>query len=93
MRGRFRIPFLRHPAKCAEVRELMSDYVDEEAGAAERRRVERHLRFCRPCGRVLANLRGTLERLGRLSDASPVAEAEEDEVAERIRARWRDGAP
>lgn len=93
MTPRLRLPFMRDPHDCEEVRELMSDYVDEELEPASKQRVEAHVGGCVRCRRVLANLRTTLDRLAHLSDhrAVDAAEPDEDErAAERISAGWRD---
>jgi anti-sigma factor RsiW len=44
----------------------LSDYLDEELSAPERRRVEEHVGMCPKCRRVLATLRKTLEALRSL---------------------------
>ncbi len=88
MTPRFRNPFKRNLRECEEVRALMSDYVDGDL-AEDRHRVQRHVRFCGPCGRVLANLHRTLGRLSRLSESPPPGVDDEQEVAERLRSSWR----
>ncbi len=89
MTPKLRNPLKRDLRKCEEVRGLMSDYVDGELADESRRRVERHVHFCRPCSRVLANLRRTLGRLSRLAQATPPEAEDAQEVAERIRNAWR----
>jgi len=92
MTSHLRNPFQRDLHTCEEVRALMSDYVDGELPAKGRRRVERHIVFCRPCRRVLANLRRTLAGLSRLAEhPSPQAE-DAAGVAERVRRAWRSRA-
>jgi predicted anti-sigma-YlaC factor YlaD len=83
---------MRNPRKCAEVRELMSDYLDDDASVEDRRRVHRHVRWCRPCRRVLGNLRLTLGRLSGLAELRPPAAEDEHEVGERVAASWRERA-
>ena len=75
------------PRKCEQVRGLMSEYADGELAAAERRQVERHVRFCPRCSTVLANLRLTLGRLRGLGEQPAPAE---DAVAERVLRGWRE---
>ena len=82
----------RGPRECAEVRELMSDYVDRELDAGSQTRVEGHVGFCPRCRQVLGNLRATLERVGLLSGTVPDAADDPDQVAERIARSWRDRA-
>ncbi len=84
-----RIPFLRDPRECEEVRARMTDYLDRDLDAAEHRRVERHVRFCPRCRRVLGNLRTTIDKLAGLGSTA-VAPELEDDAAERIARGWRD---
>lgn len=60
--------------RCRETRALMSDYVDGELDLPQARAVERHLRWCRNCRRLLANLSATVQGLGRLRDEPPPPE-------------------
>ncbi len=87
----FRRPMKPDPRECEEVRSLFSDYADGELGPEERRRVEDHVGFCPRCRQVLANLRHTLERLGRLGEA-PAAAPDPEGVGERLRRAWRERA-
>ena len=66
----------------------MSSYVEADLADSERRRVDRHVRFCPRCGTVLANLRHTMDRLGELGHAP--AWPDVDAVAEHVRSRWRE---
>jgi anti-sigma factor RsiW len=59
----------RRRERCQETRALMSDYLEGELERPQAAAVESHLRWCRQCRRVLANLRRTMEGLGRLNDA------------------------
>lgn len=52
------------------------------------RRVDRHVRFCPRCRRVLGNLRTTINRLAHLG--TPTEDALDDELLERIQCCWRD---
>jgi len=87
MAPRLRNPFKRDPHECEEARALMSDYELADEG---RRQVERHVRFCRQCGRVLGNLRRTLGRLARLSESPPPGSEDDEQVAERLRGSWHE---
>ncbi len=80
-----------NPRKCEETRALMSDYVDGELDADDRRRVERHVRFCHRCHAVLGNLRQTLGRLRGLQGSAHAGE-DPDAVAARIADSWRERA-
>lgn len=99
---RLRLPFLRDTDDCEEVRSLMTDYLDEDLEASAHGKVERHVRFCPPCRRVLSNLRTTIDRLAHLEPHEPEerdtpaeqdrdtpAEQDEDELVERLRRSWR----
>lgn len=63
--------------------ERLSDYLDQELGAAERARVDEHVGMCPQCRRVLATLRRTIAGLRSLggSDRPEVA----DRVIDRLR--------
>jgi anti-sigma factor RsiW len=60
--------------RCHETRALMSEYLDSELDQSHAAAVESHLRWCRSCRRVLANLRRTVDALGRLGDSEPPPE-------------------
>ena len=81
-----------NPSRCEHARSLMSDYVDGDLAPADRKRLERHVRFCDRCHTVLGNLRQTLGRLRRRQTADPPGAADADAVAERIGRAWRDQA-
>jgi len=68
----------------------MSDYVDGELGPAERKRLERHVRFCDRCYTVLGNLRQTLGRLRTLQASDPPGSVDADALVERIGRGWRE---
>jgi anti-sigma factor RsiW len=85
---RLMTPFI---GNCDEVREQLTDYVEGDIEVNARKRVDRHLHFCSACSQVLANLRYTLERLRRLG-AAPAGSTGEAELAQRLRARWRERA-
>jgi anti-sigma factor RsiW len=84
-----RIPFLRDPKECEEVRARMTDYLDEELDVKQRRRVERHIRFCPRCRRALHNLCIVIDRLAGMDETPEAAEADV-EVAARITQAWRE---
>ena len=69
----------------------MSDYVDGDLDRSQRRRLERHVRFCERCHTVLENLRRTLGRLRSLRERDlPGSDA--GAVSERIVRAWRERA-
>jgi anti-sigma factor RsiW len=63
----------------------MSDYLDGELGSSRRTRLERHVRDCPECGRLLADLRRILDALHRLP--SPRGEADALAIAASVRLR------
>jgi len=78
--------------KCEEVRALLSEYVDDELDREDRRRVERHVRFCHRCHTVLGNLRQTLGGLRGLRAEDPAGGEDPDAVAARVARGWREQA-
>jgi hypothetical protein len=79
-----------NPRRCEEARSLMSDYIDGELEPADRKRLERHVRFCDRCHTVLGNLRQTLGRLRGLQATDPPWATDTGALAERIGRGWRD---
>jgi predicted anti-sigma-YlaC factor YlaD len=68
-------PIRRHRERCREVRAQMSDYLDHALDAGTANGVERHLRWCPNCRRMLENLRRTISGLRALGEqATPVDE-------------------
>ena len=61
-------PVKRHRERCRETRAQMSDYLDGELDKRDAARVERHVRWCPNCGRMLANLSRTIGGLRALRD-------------------------
>ena len=45
----------------ADVRDKLTDYLDDALSASDRRAVDRHLQTCRPCAAFLATLRATVQ--------------------------------
>lgn len=86
---RLMTPFI---GNCDEVREQLTDYVEGDIEADARKRVDRHLHFCPACRQVLANLGYTLRGLRRLGAPQPAGSTGEAELAEHLRARWRERA-
>ena len=54
--------------RCDELVELVTDYLDGALPPDERARVERHLRGCDGCTRVLAQWREVIRISGHLAD-------------------------
>lgn len=64
-------PTRRREERCREARSRLSDYIDGDLALDERRRVERHLRWCPRCRRVLTGLTRTVSGLRRLGRREP----------------------
>lgn len=63
------------PMRCWDARARVSDYLDEELPAPERRLVERHLEICPTCPPLYAGLVGVRSALGSLRDSNTVVPA------------------
>ena len=50
-------------ADCREVRDLSSDYIDDELDSATRDRVSEHIGWCGPCNAFINTLRATVDIL------------------------------
>jgi len=63
---------------CQELVELVTDYLEGALSPADLRRFEEHIAGCGKCTEYLAQLRATIDAVGRitLDDLSPEAEAE-----------------
>jgi anti-sigma factor RsiW len=63
---------------CQELVELVTDYLEGALEAADLRRFEEHITTCGKCTDYLAQLRATIEAVGRITpeDVSPEAEQE-----------------
>lgn len=68
---------------CREIVEVMTDYLENKLDRSERLRFERHLVQCPPCRDYLAQLRTTVDQVGRLR-------AQQDEVPTQTRAAMLD---
>jgi len=63
-------PVARHRQRCRHVREEMSDYLDGELDERSARQLDRHVRWCPSCRRMLANLRRTIQGLQALEEST-----------------------
>jgi RNA polymerase sigma-70 factor, ECF subfamily len=72
------------PLHCSDARRRVSDYMDDDLPAAERRLIERHLATCPTCPPLYAALVGVRERLGGMRDPDSVVPPN---LAERIGSR------
>jgi anti-sigma factor RsiW len=79
----------RRQLVCRQAVALMSDYLDGRLDASDSRRLEQHLAACPHCTEYLAQLRATIDALGR---AEP-EDLSDDAVAELVDLyrQWRSG--
>jgi len=73
---------------CADVVELVTDYLEDRLSAEDRRRFDEHLETCPHCSEYLQQMRVTVAALGRLEFASldPRLLSELAPLVERYRA-------
>ena len=79
----------RRALVCREAVALMSDYLDDRLSVGDRERLEQHLHACPHCTEYLAQLRLTIETLGRAGPDDLPDEALDDLVA--LYRQWRRG--
>jgi predicted anti-sigma-YlaC factor YlaD len=60
-------PVRSHHDRCRAVRAEMSDYLDGDLDEHEQAAIERHVRWCPNCRRMLSGLRRTVEGLSSLN--------------------------
>jgi anti-sigma factor RsiW len=77
----------RRALVCRQAVELMSDYLDGALSDRDRLRLEAHLVDCPHCSEYLAQLRVTLDTLGRARPEDLSEEAVDEMVA--LYLRWR----
>jgi anti-sigma factor RsiW len=59
----------RRPMRCDDFVELVTEYLDDALADDDRARIERHLRGCDGCTRVLAQWREVIRITGHIDDA------------------------
>jgi anti-sigma factor RsiW len=77
----------RRALVCRQAVELMSDYLDGALSVGERKRLETHLADCPNCIEYLAQLRVTIDTLGKCAPEDLSEEAVDELVA--LYRRWR----
>ncbi len=78
----------RRPLVCQEVVELVTEYLEGTMSAGDRARFEAHIADCPNCTRYLAQMRRTLDVLGRIEAEHVAPEAMEELLA--LYRRWRE---
>jgi anti-sigma factor RsiW len=77
----------RRQLVCREAVSLMAAYLDGELSARDRARLEGHLAGCPHCSEYLAQIRATIDALGRVAPDDLTEDAVDDLVA--LYRRWR----
>jgi anti-sigma factor RsiW len=77
----------RRALVCRDAVALMADYVDGALSVRDRERLEAHLTDCPHCTEYLAQLKVTIEALGRVTPDDLSDEAVDDLVG--LYRRWR----
>ncbi len=77
----------RRPLVCRQAVELMSDYLEGALSQRDRIRLEAHLTGCPHCSEYLAQLRATIDALGRVEPENLSEAAVADLVM--VYRRWR----
>jgi anti-sigma factor RsiW len=76
----------RRELVCREAVELVTDYLEGALSAADRARLEGHLAACPHCSQYLAQMRRTLDALGRIEPETLEPAVQEELVA--LFRRW-----
>ena len=79
----------RRALVCRQAVALMTDYIDGALAARDRARLEAHLADCPHCSEYLAQLRVTVDALGR-AEPDDLPDEAVDDLVELYR-RWRAG--
>lgn len=79
----------RRALVCRQAVDLMSDYLEGALPERDRVRLENHLSDCPHCSEYLAQLRATIDALGRATPED-LPEQAIDDLVELYR-RWRTG--
>jgi anti-sigma factor RsiW len=84
-----RVPFFRRRRAivCRQAVELMAGYLDGALSGRDRARLEAHLAACPHCSEHLAQLRVTIETLGRVEPDDLPADTLDELVS--LYRRWR----
>lgn len=77
----------RSELACREAVELVTDYLEGTLSDADRRRLEGHLAACPHCTEYLAQMRRTLDLLGRIEPEALEPEVQDELVA--LYRRWQ----
>ena len=73
---------------CRQAVELVTDYLEGALSSRDRERFEAHLADCPHCAEYLAQMRVTIETVGRIEPDSLAPEVRDELV--RLYRRWRE---
>jgi anti-sigma factor RsiW len=79
---------LRRHLACRNAVELVTDYLEGALSSRDRERFEAHLADCPHCADYLAQMRVTIESVGRIEPDSLAPEVRDELV--RLYRRWRE---
>ncbi len=79
------------PLTCQELVEIVTDYLEDALPPAERERFERHLAVCDGCTAYMAQMKQTIEAVGRI-DEEAIPPQVMDRLLEAFRTWKRTGA-
>lgn len=79
----------RRNLACRQAVELVTDYLEGTLSPRDRARFEGHLAVCPHCTEYLAQMRRTLDALGRIEPDALTPDARDEMVA--LYRRWRAG--
>ena len=81
--------FRRRAVVCRQAVELVTDYLEDALGRRDRARFEAHLDQCPHCREYLAQMRLTIDAMGRIEPESLAPEVRDDLVS--LYRRWQQG--
>ena len=81
--------FRRRAVVCRQAVELVTDYLEDALSRRDRARFEAHVDQCPHCREYLAQMRLTIDAMGRIEPESLAPEVRDDLVS--LYRRWQQG--
>ena len=81
--------FRRRAVVCRQAVELVTDYLEDALSRRDRARFEAHLDQCPHCREYLAQMRLTIDAMGRIEPESLAPDVRDDLVS--LYRRWQQG--
>ena len=81
--------FRRRAVVCKQAVELVTDYLEDALSRRDRARFEAHVDQCPHCREYLAQMRLTIDAMGRIEPESLAPEVRDDLVS--LYRRWQQG--